>query len=75
MVWYRGPQVRTGETLTSRLTIRRKVRNKWGLRVLPVNPMLDRWVDRAIPVTLSRDWLREVWYEACDKAGVPRPAA
>jgi integrase len=58
--------------LTSSITIRRKVKNKWSLRVLPVDPAYYPWVDRAIPVALGRDWLREMWYAACDKAEVPR---
>ena len=33
----------------------------------PKNP-----VDRAVPVTLSCDWLREMWYAACDLAELPR---
>jgi integrase len=26
----------------------------------------------AVPVALGRDWLREMWYAACDQAAVPR---
>ena len=58
--------------LTTSVSIRRKAKNKWGLRVLPVDPDLYPWIDRAVPVTLSRDWLREMWYAACDRAEVPR---
>lgn len=58
--------------LTTSVAIRRRAKNKWSLRVLPVDPELYPWIDRAVPVTLSRDWLREMWYAACDRAEVPR---
>jgi integrase len=56
--------------LTTSVAIRRRVKNKWSLRVLPVDPDLYPWIDRAIPVSLSREWLREMWYAACDRAEV-----
>jgi integrase len=58
--------------LTTSIRIRRKVKNKWSPRVLPVDPSLYPWIERAVPVALRREWLREKWYQACDAAKVGR---
>lgn len=58
--------------LTSSVRIRHRVKNRTSTRTLPVDPTLYAWIDRAVPVPLRRDWYREQWYAACDKAKVGR---
>lgn len=56
---------------TCAVRVRRKVKNRWSIRNVQIEPELWSWVDAAIPVTVGMPWLLEQWHRACRAHGLP----